>query len=389
MRTGPLAIPVLLALTGTVAADTFGGFSGVDRSYLVNQDRVCTPLKVASGSAKGAPTCEKAGADIVARLSIKDPVVQRGAKAAFAATAGGRTLTVTRTSGDKVLTWDAPDPIVKVIDVYAGQYEDRIAVAFTVRRMGKEITDVVAFDLGQGQVGGIKDPASPPLVTPTTPTTPTPPGPTEDPRLTKAVTHARKAARPKAIAAWKAVLAFDAEHSEAAYRIAAAHAAAKQPQDALAQLASLASSRRPDAPEWLIEARFDPAFASLRGDPKFRAAAGLDRKATTHYERLMGLGGQWEQTGTSCDKPEVRLAIVRDRTFKLRVKTTCSGQVFDTPFKGAWRVDAKGIVLMLPTKGKVTDADEAPCVFEPVADEDSLRCSLGKDLEFVVLPTRR
>jgi len=379
----PAALVVLLVgpLVTTARADTFGGFSGVDRPYLVNQDRVCTPIKVADGIAKGAPTCEKAGADVVARLSMKDPIVQRGAKAVFAATAAGRTLTVTRKSGDKLLTWEATDPIGKVIEVYASQYEDRIAVAFSVRRMGKETTDVVAFDLGQG-LTGIKGPTA---VQPVN----TPPAPVEDPKVTKAVAEARKAAKPKAIAAWKAVLALDPAHSEASYRIAATQARAKQPADAMTQLVTLAASTRPDAIEWLVEARFDAAFAALRADPKFRATVGLDRKGTTAYERLMGFGGQWEQTGTSCDKPEVRLNIARDRTFKLRVKTVCSGQVYDTPFKGTWRVDATGIVLALPNKGKATAADEAPCVFEPVADEDAMRCNLGKDLEFVVLPTRR
>jgi len=72
------ALVLLLSATPTLAAaDTFGGFSGVSPPYLVNQDRVCTPIVVAAGAAAGAPKCEKAGADQVARLSIKPPVVQR------------------------------------------------------------------------------------------------------------------------------------------------------------------------------------------------------------------------------------------------------------------------------------------------------------------------
>ncbi|MEO8703257.1 MAG: hypothetical protein ABI867_24635 [Kofleriaceae bacterium] len=379
------AIALILVAT-PAAADTFGGFSGVDRPYLVNQDRVCKPIKVAAGVAAGQPTCEKAAADVIAKLSMKDPIPQRGAKAAFAATASGRTLTITRKSGDKLVTWETADPIAKVVEVYASQYEDRVAVAYTTRRMGKEVTDVVGFDLGQG-LTGVKDPAG---TTPTTTPPPTTtPAPVEDPKLTKAVVDARKAAKPKAIAAWRAVLAIDTTHSEAMYRIAVAQITAKQQADALAQLASLAASQRADAIEWLVEARFDPAFASVRADPKFRTAVGLDRKAATIYERMMGFGGQWEQTGTSCDKPQVRLNIARDRSFKLAVKTTCQGSVYDTPFKGQWRLEAAGIILMLPNKGKVTAADEAPCVFEAQGDEDALRCTLGKDLEFVVLPTRR
>ena len=377
MRSAALA--VLLLQTIPAAADSFGGFSGVDRPYLINQDRVCAPLKVTDGVATGQPACEKAGADVIAKLSIKDPIPQRGAKAGYVATAAGRVLTIARKSGDKLVTWQASDPIAKVVEVYASQYDDRIAVAFSVRRMGSEITDVVAFDLVHGHAA--KDPGV--IVPPTTP------DPVEDPRLAKLVADARKAAKPKAFAAWQAVLASDSSHSEAMYRIAALHAAAKRPAEAIAQLVALAASKRADAIEWLIEARFESAFAGVRGDPKFRAAAGLDRKPTSVYERMMGFGGQWEQTGTSCDKPEVRLKIARDRTFSLRVKTTCQGSVYDTPFKGTWRVEPTGIALMLPNKGKVTAEDEASCALEPIGDEDSVRCKLGKDLEFVVLPTRR
>jgi len=90
----PLVVLAAVASLGGIAvADTFGGFSGVDRAYQVNQDRICTPLMVAQGAAAGPPVCQKVGADVVAKLSIKPPAVQRGAKAAFSATAAGKTLT--------------------------------------------------------------------------------------------------------------------------------------------------------------------------------------------------------------------------------------------------------------------------------------------------------
>ena len=81
---------------------------------------------------------EKAAADVRARLSFKEPIAQRGIKATFAAKASGRTLTVTRKSGEAVVTWQAPDPIGKIVEVYASQYDDRVAVAYTTRRLGKE-----------------------------------------------------------------------------------------------------------------------------------------------------------------------------------------------------------------------------------------------------------
>lgn len=392
----------LVAFAGlrSASADTFGGFSGVDRPYLVNQDRVCTPIRVAGSAATGAPKCEKAAADAIAHLSIKPPLVQSGSKASFAATASGRTLTIARRAGGAVLTWDAPDPIVRVVELYASQYEDRVAVAYVTRRAGREFTDVIAFDLGQAQAA-IRDgdAKSPEIVVPQIDSTrsvdtdrradPSPPMPADSPALTKAVTAARAAPKAKAAAAWAAVLAIEPAHAEALYRRAAIDAAAKRATEALATLGTLAASPRPDAIEWRVEARFDPVFAALRADPKFRAAAGLDHRGGSSYERLMGFGGQWEQSGTSCDRPEVRLTTTRDRNFKLKVKTSCEGSVFDSSFKGTWRLAGDHVVLQLPNQGKITSADEAGCKFESFGDEDALRCSLGHDLDFVVLPTRR
>jgi hypothetical protein len=304
---------------------------------------------------------------------------------------------------------------VRIVDVYGSQYDDRVAVAYVVRRLGKEVADVVAFDLGQGQtaIGGaaaappagdaagsgsasprsvtariIQPGAAPPDTAAPAATAPTAPPP--DPRIAKAVADARAAPKPRGLVAWAAVLALDAGHAEALFRTAAAQLAAKHSTEAIAALETLAGSPNGDAIEWQVEARFDPAFAALRADPRFRAAVGLDRKPATVYERLMGFGGQWEQTGTSCDKPEIRFVATRDRKFRLRVKTSCEGQIFDTPFQGTWKIDGERIVLQLPTRGHAaTLADEAGCGFEAAGDEDALRCALGRDLEFTVLPTRR
>lgn len=415
----PLAAGLALA-RAPARADTFSGFSGVDRPYLVNQDRVCQPLAVAGNAASGVPRCDKVTADVIARLSIKPPLVQSGARASFTAQATGRTIRVSRKSGDALLTWDAPDPVVRIIDVYASQYDDRVAVAYIVRRAGKEITDVVAFDLGQNQtaITPPAGPSSPPAgagsgapgptsVTariiqpgqpgqpgqgppPDTAAAPAAAEPPPDPRVAKAIADARAAPQAKALAAWTAVLALDAGHAEALFRVAAAQLAAHHTAQAFEALHALAASPHADAVEWRVEARFDPAFAALRADPKFRAAVGLDQKPATLYERLMGFGGQWEQTGTSCDTPEVRLTVTRDRKIRIRVKTSCEGRIYDTPFQGTWRIDGQRIVVVLPNSGRaITAADEAGCGFETVGDEDALRCSLGHDTDFVVLPTRR
>jgi hypothetical protein len=392
MRLAP-ALATLILLATPAAADTFGGFSGIDKPYLLNQDKICMPLAVTAGAAKGVPLCETVAADVKAKLSFKEPIAQRGIKASFAATASGRALTVTKKTGESLVTWQAPDAIGKVVEVYASQYEDRIAVAYTTRRLGKEVTDVVAFELVK-TTSSTEAPTTKPTTgttttTKTTTTTPTTPAPPADPKLEKALAAARKAPKAKAQAAWEAVLAIDSGNSEARYRLAMIAAGLKRNGDAVTQLETLSKSTRGDAVEWLVEARFDKAFAGIRAEPKFRGAVGLDRAPASPYERLMGLGGQWEQTGTSCESPEVHLTMGRDRSFKVSIKSACRGDVFSLTKKGTWRVSDDGIVLAIPTKGKVTAKDEAPCTFEKERDEDALHCVIDKDLDFTVLPTRR
>lgn len=383
------SVLALLLLTGTAAADSFGGFAAVDAPYLVNQDRVCAPLEVANGQATGAPKCEKVAADDIAKLTIKPGTIQSGAKATYAASASGTTLTIKK-NGSPAVVWKTADPIGRVVDVFASQYEDRVAVTFTTRRLGKETTEVVAFVIvkttGREQPPGVTPPTAPP-----TPTGPASSPAHEDPELTKALDAAHKADKKKALAAWQKVRVVDPANAEAGFRIASIHAQAKQNAEATASLEELAKSMRIEAVEWLVEARFDAAFAALRSDPKFRAAVGLDRPAKTGYERVMGFGGQWEQTGTSCDAPEIRMTLKRDRTVKLNVKSSCNGQVFDLPFKGTWRLDdPEHVTLSLPTKGQAATAkDEAPCVLKKHGEEDALHCAIGKDLDFEVLPTRR
>jgi hypothetical protein len=378
---------LVMVVAAPAAADTFGGFSGVDRPYLVNQDRVCEPLAVADGKATGMPRCDKKDADVVAALRVKPVVEQRGSKASFVAAAEGTTLKVSRKDADEPLVaWDAPDPIVKVTAVYASQYEDRVAVAYTVRRLGREVSDVVAFELVK--TTGRDAPPAPTTSAPPTSATAAAAS-ADDPRIAKAVDAAKKAAKAKQLAAWKDVLAIDAQHGEALYRIAQAQASAKASADAIATLEQLAHSARADAIEFLVEARFDAAFAALRADPKYRTAVGLDRKAQGAYERVMGLGGHWEQSGTSCERAQVELVLKRDRSFSIRIATACEG-VSELARKGTWRIDGDRVILTIPTKGqKVTAKDEAPCSLEATGDEDAMHCSLGHDLDFTVLPTRR
>jgi hypothetical protein len=376
----------LTLLATPAAADTFGGFSGVAPPYLVNQDRACTPLDVKDGLASGAPSCQPVKADELAQLSIKPPVAQHGASADFTASASGRTLVVTNSSGAAVVAWTAADPIGKIVDVFASPGGDRVAVAYTTRAFGHETTQVVAFLLvktsGRSNPPPTTSTGTPPPVTQTEP-------PPVDPKVAKAADAARRLGGAKSIAAWQKVLALDAAHSEAQYRIAAVRAATKQPADAIAALQTLAKSPRSDAIEWLVEARFDPAFAAVRADPGYRAAVGLDRPANGTYERLMGLGGQWLQNGTQCDTGEVHFTVKQNRSFTIVFRSACGGGVTEQTFKGTWELDGAGVKLVLPTNGKATAEDVAVCTFEKQGQEDALRCALSKDLEFTVLPVRR
>ncbi len=381
---------------GTARADTFGGFSSVDKPYLVNSDKVCTPIRVTGGKATGAPDCKKAAADVIAKLAIKQGTRQTGnPNAKFAARASGRTLTVSRKPGDTLFTYQTFDPIKRVVDVYASQYEDRVAVAYTTRVMGREQTFVIGFDLlrpGAKPPTGHPDPTHPTTTTPTGPEQPRDPDTgviPDPPAIKKLVDAAAKTPRRRQLAAWKKVLAADAEHAQALYRIAVLEARARHEPAALAELELLAKSSKPDAIEWRIEARFEKAFASMRGDARFRTAVGLDQKPATSYERVMRFGGGWEQAGTTCDKAEVRMKLQRERTFRLHVITACQGMRSNLPFRGKWRIEPGGITLILPNHGKATSADEARCVFEPHGDEEALHCDLGKGIDFVVLPARR
>jgi hypothetical protein len=187
--------------------------------------------------------------------------------------------------------------------------------------------------------------------------------------------------------AWLLVLRQSADHAEALFRSAAAALAAHKREQALAWLAKLGASSAPDAIEWMVAARFDPAFAALRADAEFRRHVGLDRKPQHPYEKAMGVGGVWEQAGTSCDAPTVALTLGRDKKFRLTVRSVCEGMVNQSKFAGTWHVEGKGLALVLPNRG--ADADVVPCAFEPVGDEEALRCPLDRDLQIVVLPARR
>ncbi len=390
MRLAPIVSALVLGLAATAGlarADSFGGVAGNEKSYLVGRDKVCTPIAVTAAAARGLPACRTAGTDEVATLSLKTPSPERGGEAEVRAAAKGNTLTITRKDGTVAVTWSSLDPIASIVDVWRSTYGRIVVVEYTVRRAGREVHEVVGFDLGVGGKpatdGTTK--ATPPIdLTPTTDPTPAP-APV-DPAVTRAADKARKASGKAAIAAWTKVLALDPEHPEAHFRIAVAHAA-RSPASALAALDKLAASKRPEAAEWLIEARFDRAFLKLVSDARFRTVTGLDRAPTTPYERLMGMGGQWEQSLIPCDRPEMTLTLRRARTFRIDLSSVCSGMRERLSWNGTWTQSGEAVELRLKKPGGGFDA--APCMLSRDKDEDVITCYLDADLAFEARPVRR
>jgi hypothetical protein len=380
-----VAAVLILGAARPAAADSFGGFGGREDAYLVGKDRICTALSISGGAATGTPSCSKQTDDQIAQYDIKTPKAVSGKDAAYTADAKSSTLTVTAKDGSVLTTWKSVDPISKVNGVYLSTYGNLVAVEYTVRRGGKEVTDVVAFDTRTTTTT---------TTSTTTTTTTTAGGGDEPPAMTKAMTKALKAARKgakgnakKSIKAWQKVLAIDPQSSEGQLGLAIAQARAKKMDDAIATLAALAASTRTDAVEYLIQARFDKAFAKVRADDRFRAATGLDKPYGTFYERLMGFGGTWEQAGTACDTPNVALTLTQDRHFKLKVSGNCSGDRYSYSFKGDWTPNEPVLTLVFHNKSK--EDETCDCSIARQGDEDSITCNVDQDLSFVVQPVRR
>ncbi len=333
-RAAAVAVTLTLA-AGVAEADSFGGIAANEKSYLVGASRVCTPVVVTAGAATGSPACHAAPADEVARLSTRLPSAERGPKAALTATAKGRALTVTGADGAAVASWTSADTISSVVDVWQSPTGRLIVVEFVVRRAGRELHDVVGLDRGLGR--GEPPTTPPPTQPPTAPPPTDPPPAAVDPQLARVVAAARKAKGKTALKGWLIVLSLAPDHPEALYRLAAIDAAGKRT-DAAHRRGSRRwpRSKAPDALEWLVDARFDKAFAKLVGDARFRAAVGFDAPATSTYARLMGLGGEWEQPLAPCDRPEMRLTLKRDRRFTLQLRTSCQGSRDKVTYRGTW-----------------------------------------------------
>jgi len=410
---------VLLALlpAGLASAGPFGGFSRDGSRYLVDEARVCAPV----AAARGLPRCEKKSADQVAQLGFGKGAVQRGAGATVAVQATGTRLVVRSADGKTVRAqWDAGDPIGAVSAVYLSDGGKLVAIEYAARIAGRSAPQVVVLALSPAPAASGAAPTPPTRTAPTPPTrtaptrsppgTPTPPGapatPTaaapvpDDPRVTARVAAgdkelARKKWK-KAEAEYRAALAAG-DHPAARYGLAAALVGQSRAADAVAELTALSRSTHPQAPRWLVEARLGTQFTRLRGEAGFRRAVGIDPDPAhqpSAYERLLGLGGHWEQTGTAgtaCQQPTVDLRLDRkSQKFQLVIRNRCQGEDETTRLSGTWTAEATAILRLRfpnadgPEEGLSCQLDAAP----DRSGEDRLSCTL-EELTFAMRVVRR
>jgi hypothetical protein len=377
----PLFALVVVGLVGpglaaTAEAGAFGGFSRDGKSYLDGPDRICQPV------ARGAPTCRKAGKDEVTKLGFRMGTPQRGSSATVLAEAGGTAIKVKDARSRAVLVeWSALDPVARIIAVHLADGGRLVAVEYETRTSGRTASQTIVLALP----GKAASDAAPKPQKGTAPAPP--PAAPLSPQDAKAVAAAVKngAAQLKkkkwkqAEAAYRKALAAAGDHAAARFGLAAALAQDKRKADAIAELVLLSRSPLADAPEWLVEARTSGHFAGLREDPDFRRAVGIDRdpdRPASAYERLVGQGGSWEQTGTACQTPTISLKLDRKtRKFVLLIRVKCQGEDETTRLGGTWAATGQSdVALTFPNAGGPDE--KLACKLAEAGAEDALRCTL-------------
>jgi len=388
-----------LAPSGLASAGPFGGFSRDGGSFLVDGTRVCQPV----AGKRGAPRCQKAGADEVARLGFRKGSPQRGASATVQVQASGTRLVVRSSDGKSVRAdWDSGDPVGAVGAVYLSQDGRLVAVEYDARLAGRTQQQVIVLALS----GASPTPASPtPGAKPAPGASPSPgakpaPGakPTpDDPKLAAQLRAGDKLLAGKkwnrAEEEYRRALALAADHPAARYGLAASLAGQGRTADAVAEVTALARSSHPQAPRWLVEARLGSHFTRVQSDPGFRRAVGIERdpaRQPSAYERLVGLGGKWEQTGSACQEPTVALNLDRkSEKFQLSIRTRCQGDDETTRLSGSWSAEGSALRLRFPNPdGPEESLDCKLAASSDRSGEDTLACALD-DLTFTMRVVRR
>lgn len=366
-------------------AGLFGGFAK-DGRYLRLRDQVCEPVVKKDDS----PSCQTADAAAIAGLNLSKGKLQQGVTAKVEVKKLGTTLEVMgREAGESLFVWDSGGVIGGLGEVYLDEQGKHVAIEYRSRFGGRTVEELVVVRLANALT-----PSLPP--TPPKPDDPPPvPGPipiagAQSPAFNKAMALATKwekrGKHKQAIVAFKEALAAAPKHPEVLYRLARSQMARKDKKGALASLQALSTSTHPELGRWRVEARFDKSFKSLRLDPVFRSAVGIDRAAgqdLTSYERFVGVGGRWEQAAIPCEQAEVDLKLKRgnSRPFNLVIRSKCQGSTETTRLDGNWSVGgADALRLKFPN----TDSDDENlmCQIELCSDssgEDCLRCKWDSD----------
>lgn len=376
-----LALGILLAHSSSAQAGLFGGFAS-DGSYLRGRDKVCQPVS----KQDEATSCQERNAAIIATLNLTKGERQRGPGAIVEIHKSGTTIEVRlRADGTSLFVWESGNVVSTIAEAYLDPKGQQVAVEYSSRFGGRLVDELVVMRLANA--------VTPPVpVAPPKPDTPAP-GPVagdDAPEFTKAMAAAakweKKRKHKQTIAALETALGHSPLHPEALYRLARAQMASKNKTAALATLSKLPTSTHPQMGRWRVEARFDKVFKSLRLDPSFRSAVGIERKAgdaASAYERFVGLGGRWEQAAIPCEQAEVDLELKRDAVsrFDLVIRSKCQGSIETTRLDGRWAVhDDQKLKLQFPN----TDSDDENllCELERCADssgEDCLRCKWDTD----------
>lgn len=363
-------------LAATADAGAFGGFARDGKSYLDGADRICQPV------ARGAPSCRKAGKDEVTRLGFRMGTPQRGSSATVLAEGSGTALKVKDARSKALLVeWSSVDPISRITAVYLADGGGLVAVEYEARVSGRTVGQSVVLALP----GKAASDAAPKPQKGTAPAPP--PAAPLSPASAKAVAAAvkdgagqlKKKKWKQAEAAYRKALATAGDHGAARFGLAASLAGQKRTADALAELALLARSPVADAPEWLVEARTSPHFAALRQDSAFRRVVGIDRdpdRPLSAYERLVGQGGSWEQTGTACQSPTVSLKLDRKtKKFVLLIRVRCQGEDDTTRLTGTWAASGQSeLALAFPNAGG--PEEKLACKLTEAGGEDALGCTI-------------
>ena len=382
-----------MGTAGDAHADPFGGFSRAGTQYLVGTGQVCDPVEARSA----LPHCRTVDAAQVSKMAFDKGTAQRGAEAVVTVEAAGTLLRVKARGSGKVLAeWNATDPVQKIEAVYLSKNRSMVGVQYLARVAGRGQSQSVALALrhpvalAAGQVPTTR-PAGGAAGAPATSAADNPQA-VKPLRAADRLLHRRR--WKQAEAAYRAVLTIAPSHPAARFGLAAALARQGRGPDAVRVLHDLARSGDREAPYWLVEARQSPHFARLRGDPGFRRAVGIDPdpdRPLSAYERVVGLGGAWEQSLVPCQRPRVSLALDRKTgRFSLAIRSRCQGDDETTRLGGTWAT--RGAATLALTFPNASGPDEnLACTITKAPDhsaEDEVGCTLG-DTHFTLRVVRR